>query len=308
MGSTGTASSDYTFAVQWAKIMNQYVPNLDVTVVETASSIENLQRMARGEFALNIYGNPDSTYTALHGIPPFQGTPPTKQRDLFAWSKNICYIMVRTDSGITNLAGLEGKKVATGPPGSATMDYSQRCLAALNIKPDWQPQSFADGSAALKDKRVVGYTKSFATSKVDASVLDILATTKVTLLPFTADQRATVQKTAPWIPWYDVTAGWWKEFPDVPAHITFGFAAATGAHADLISNDIAYAIMAASTEHMSDWTWPACAGGRIKPLDTMLEMLKNMPEPPWLHAGAVKYYKDKGYTVPANIISPEYKG
>ena len=45
----------------------------------------------------------------------------------------------------------------------------------------------------------------------------------------------------------------------------------------------------------------------IDPGQHMFDVLYAMPKPPWLHAGAVQYFKEKGYDVRESVIPPEYK-
>ncbi len=298
----------YVFSVQWANLLNKYLPDdVAVTVVETAASIENIERMERGEFALHTVSGPDQHYQAIHGLGPFVGKPQPSGRHLFAWSLNYHEIVVREDSGIKSLDELAGKKFAPGPPGSFTNDYATRILNILGIKADFLPGSFADAASALKDKRIVGLVKPWPTNTVDSVVLDVIATTKLRILPFTKEQSEKVKKEAPWINWATLKAGYWKEFPDMPEYITYFNGAVTAASAKIVSEELGYKMTKVSIEHMDELAaaWPPVK--IVKPVDTLLEILNSMPDPPRLHAGTVKYYKEKGYTIPANIVPPEMK-
>ena len=115
--------------------------------------------------------------------------------------------MVRKDSGIPSLSGLNGRKFHTGLKGSATEKTADAVFALLGIKPDVVRGSTGEITAAVKDDRVVGYVKSGAGMKLDASSREIATFTPVEILGLDDAQKQKIEKAMPELSIVDVPAG-----------------------------------------------------------------------------------------------------
>jgi TRAP transporter TAXI family solute receptor len=151
---TGAAGGVYLpYGTAVAKVLSEKVPGLTVTAVATGASIDNLKMIHQGraDLALTLA---DTLAEAVAGTGPFAETGKVNVTSLVMLYTNFTHIVVRRDSGITQVADLKGRVVSTGAPGSGTELIADRILAAAGLNPrsDVTRKAFgaADASAALK--------------------------------------------------------------------------------------------------------------------------------------------------------------
>jgi TRAP transporter TAXI family solute receptor len=170
-GTTRTQSSTYTYAVAAAKSINTVSGDkVSVTVISTGGAVDNLGRMSKGQIKLGL-GNMASVYQAYNGIGKFKGKKMGKLRGLWLYQRSIQPYIVRQDSGIDTLEGLQGKSWSAGQRGSATASIVSQTLDVLNIKPDYYNASLSDALKAIKDGRSVGYVKAMKGTSLDSATI-----------------------------------------------------------------------------------------------------------------------------------------
>jgi hypothetical protein len=166
-------------------------------------------------------------------------------------------------------------------------------LQLLDISPDYVRGSTSDVVNAIKDNRVLGYVKSGAGLKLDASTRDIAAQTPLRILGLTPEQVARVESALPQLSIFNVPA---IDEMQVAAYSTWGFAVGASASAKL-DDDVAYAIVKAV---MEDDSQQVAAMASLKGLNLAEMTLAYATSP--LHPATVRYLQDKGYDVPARLI------
>ncbi|HEY9094466.1 MAG TPA: TAXI family TRAP transporter solute-binding subunit, partial [Hydrogenophaga sp.] len=220
---------------------------------------------------------------------------PAKSRLLWIYSLAPQNAVVRKDAGIKSLADLNGKRFNTGLKGSATEKTSDAVFALLGIKPDVLRGSTGEVVAAVKDNRAVGYVKSGAGLKLDASSREIATFTPIDILGLDAAQAAKVTAGMPELSMVDVPA---DAKLGVAAYKTWGFGVGAAASAEL-DEKLAYAIVKAICE---DKAVQAAAFSDVAGVDIAEMTLKFATSP--LHPGAVRYFRERGLDVPARLIAP----
>ncbi|MBI2322347.1 MAG: TAXI family TRAP transporter solute-binding subunit, partial [Chloroflexi bacterium] len=309
IGSTQSSSSQYPYWVAVGKVINDNVPTVQATVVETGATVENINRGQRGEFDVMLITT-DAALQAYKGLDRWKDKPFTELRWLWLQRRTAVAIVVREDSGVKKLEDLNGKDFNPGIRGSATEKEVKDALEALGIKPKWYTAGGPDAVQAIKDKRIVGYGKTMAgVDAIDASILEIMVTTPIRVLGFTEDQGKKVQQAHPYYPFVSIPAGVFKdaEWNKQPV-FTLGLAIGGGATTRL-PEDMAYAIVKALDQDQmpsgkkvqataqkaieADFGKATAEGGVIS-------------EPP-LHAGAIKWYKERGLKIPDALVPPEVK-
>lgn len=103
----------------------------DVTPLTTGGSLENLERLAKGEATLAVALS-DAAAQKVAG----EGSSAAGGSTIVALAKvyeNYVHCIVRKDSRIGSVAGLAGKKVATGEPRSGTSLIAQRLISAAGL-------------------------------------------------------------------------------------------------------------------------------------------------------------------------------
>lgn len=116
-----------------AKLINDQVPGVEASVVETGATVDNLRRIARDQIDLGLVTTNVGQH-AYAGERDFKGRP-IDNRLLWVYSVAPQNVVVRADAGVDSLAGLEGKRFNPGIRGSATEQTTEAVLEALGISP-----------------------------------------------------------------------------------------------------------------------------------------------------------------------------
>lgn len=292
VGSTSASSSHYGYFVAAAQVINKNVEGLDASVVETGATVDNLRRFARHQIDIGMVTT-NTQSQAYYGRGGYEKNP-VKTKILWVYVIAPQNVVVRKDANITKLSDLNGKRFNAGIKGSSSEKTTQAVFKPLNIKPDYVPGSTGDIVTAIKDNRVVGYVKSGAGLKLDASSRDIATLTPIDVISLDPDQAETVAREFPELLVVDVPAG--AAAKDIGAYKTWGFGVACGAGLDL-DEETAYKIVKAICE---DKTEQAYAFPIVKGVDFVEMTLKYASSP--LHPGAIKYFKERGATIPDRLI------
>jgi TRAP transporter TAXI family solute receptor len=297
-GSTSTASSHYVYTVSAGKSINTVSGDkVNVTVVATGGAVDNLERINRGQLQMGI-GTWATFYQAYKGMGKYKDKARPKTRALWLYTSTAQNYVVRADSGITDLEGLNGKKFCPGLRGSATEQLVQQILETIGVKPDYFRGSLADAVAAVKDNRIAGYVKAGAGLALDASTKELKAFTKIRILHWPPDKAAKVQKALPFVSFVEVP----KAITGYPTYTTAVQSIGVICYHDSLTADQAYYIVKGVCEGKK---YQEAAYPQVKKFD-IPEMTMKLTKFP-LHAGAIRYYKEIGVKVPSHLIPPEAK-
>jgi TRAP transporter TAXI family solute receptor len=291
IGTTSSSSSHYGYFVAVSQVVNKQVPGVDTSVTETGATMDNLRRMARKQVDFALVTT-NVIHHANAGSGDFTGKP-DGSRLLWIYSIAPQNAIVRKDADITSLEGLKGKKFNTGLKGSATEKTTDAVFGILKIQPDVVRGSTGEIVDAVKDNRVVGYVKSGAGMKLDASSREIATFTPIRILGLNKEQQGKIEKAMPELSMVDVPA---DAAVGTAAYTTWGFGVGAAAAAGM-DEELAYKIVKAICE---DKTVQAAAFADVAGVDIAEMTLKYAASP--LHPGAVRYFKERGLTVPERLM------
>jgi TRAP transporter TAXI family solute receptor len=299
MGVTPTVSSHYAYGVAVAKTINENVPEVNVTAAETGGTPENLQRIHRGEFQMSLMSFP-TAYAAYNGIFEYKKNPMPELRELWAYCASPITMVVREDSNIKTVYDLSGKRYNPSGKGTSSEKMTEQAFNALGIKPNWYRGGIDDAVAAVKDRRIVGYTKVAAAQNLpDATTLDLMTFTKIRVLGFSQADIDKILKAYPHFPVIPIQAGTYSADWNKGPILTIGVILAYGTTKSL-PEEIAYKMVKAIWEHKAGQEASFSAFKKMTP-----DSVKLMTIP--LHPGAVRFYKERGIDLPKVLIPPEMK-
>jgi TRAP transporter TAXI family solute receptor len=298
-GTTATKSIHYTYAVSAAKAINTISSDkLNVTVIATGGAVDNLKRIGRKQIQLAL-GSHESVYQAYKGLGKFKGKAMTDLRSLWIHAPSVMAWVVREDSGIKKLEDLNGKVFTAGQRGSGTESLAIQMLGALDIKPKLFPATLGDAVAAVKDGRNNGYVKAGSANSIDGTSLELSALTPIHILPFTEEHIKKVKAEFPYISFRTVAEG---DVQGMPAMTTPIQAVGEFTTKTALTDDQVVAILTGIIDgkKIQEAAFPG-----IKSMDIAKDSLAVMTVP--LHAGAVKFYKSRGFKIPDHLIPSELK-
>jgi TRAP transporter TAXI family solute receptor len=293
MGTTQASSSLYSYFVAVSRVINTKLPEVNVTVVETGATVDNINRVKKGEldFGLTMI---HVQYQAYYGLGPWNGKPIKDQYVLWVYEVTPLNFIVRADSGIKSIYDLAGKPFNPGLRGSATEKTVEAIFEALGVSPKYYRGGTEDAVAAVKDKRILGYVKAApGVNKLDASTLDIATFTPIRLLGFSDEDIKKVLAKYPYLNSVVIPKGIYK---DNPSYRTFAGILGCMAKKDL-SENLIYRMVKAVWEGFDEQVaaYPSVKGNNLPKLT-----LETCTVP--LHPGAIKYYRELGLKVPENLI------
>jgi len=290
MGGSTTTSAFYPYYSAVANGITDHEPDLNVTVVSTGGFSANSVLLQEGE--LDFGGiSPDLIADAEEqGYKGF--------RVLWWTLPAIQNMMATKASGITDLAGFEGKCFHPGMNGSSQQTNMLRILKALNIHPKLYMSDSTDAINALKNGRCDGQMRATQGPRLDSASAELNLTTPLRPIGFKKAEIDKIHETLPWMSFYNMPAGITEGSEPYTVHaIWIGFTAT-----DRMDEDMAYQLvkgMLASTKAQT------AALSAINGVDIAKQTLEVSTYP--LHAGAVRAYREAGYQVPERLLPPEMK-
>ncbi|MBI3966904.1 MAG: TAXI family TRAP transporter solute-binding subunit, partial [Chloroflexi bacterium] len=193
MGTTPSSSSAYVYPAAVARALSRWVPEIEITPTETGGSVDNIKRVARGDFKMSLTAY-DTLYPAHNGLNEWASNPVTNLRPLWTYSATPIAYVVREDSGVKTLYDLTGRDFSPSGKGTASEKITEQAFEVLGIKPKYYRGGIDDAVAAVKDKRIVGYGKVAGGLRApDATTMDIATSAPVRVLGFTKEDIDKIQ-------------------------------------------------------------------------------------------------------------------
>ena len=283
----GTAGTYYAFG----NVLAQYITNnsdLAVTAVAGNGSADNIDLLDLGEAELALVQNDVANY-AHNGIrfEQYEGAPVDSFTAIAALYDETVQL-VTCDPEIKSVADLKGKNVSIGSSGSGVYFNAMDFFAAYDMtEADIVPQylSFGDSAEALKDGKI---DAAFVVAGAPTPAVTDLCTTTGAYLIALDDEHA--EKLIEINSAYSKTVIPGGTYDGIDEDtITVGVKATIIANGE-VSEDEAYAIVSTIFENTD-----AIADLHAKGLELNLDYATVCGLP--YHAGAAKYFAEKGYTV-----------
>lgn len=287
MGTGGTAGTYYAFG----GVLGQYIKNnagIDVTAVSTDGSKANIQSIASGDYQLGLVQSDVMSY-AWEGSRSFESDGKVDSFRVVAGLYAEAVQLITMDPSIQSVADLAGKSVSIGAPGSGVYFNAIDVLAAAGLTENdikAQYQSFDDSTDALKDGKIDA--AFIVAGAPTAAITELCTTNDAFLVPIDGDIAAKLMADCPFYTTYSIPAGTYAGQDADVATVTVKATLIVSANA---SEDDVYNLTKAIFDHTD-----AIAAENGKGAELTLENATSGMTAPF-HAGAAKYFAEKGITV-----------
>ena len=290
MGTGGTTGTYYAYG----GVLGQTIKSeagIDVTVVSTDGSKANIQKIDSGDYQLATVQSDVMAY-AWSGTQSFQDDGAIDSFRVIGGLYAEAVQLITMDPEIKSVADLKGKAVSIGAPGSGVYFNAMDVLAAAGLtEADIQPQylSFGDSTDGLKDGKI---DAAFIVAGAPTPAITELCTTNTAyLVPIDGDIAAKLMANGAFYTAYPIPAG---TYPGQEADVmTVTVKATLIVSADASEADV-YAITAAIFDNIDAITASHAKGSEL----SLENATSGMAAP--FHAGAAKYFAEKGITVETN--------
>ncbi|MGE5485904.1 MAG: TAXI family TRAP transporter solute-binding subunit [Ignavibacteriales bacterium] len=291
-GSTGGLY--YVFTTAWSKLIESKVPGTKIQIEATGGSIANLRLLSEATADIGLTSTVQYEI-ALNKTDWAKDADFTKLRALFPVYPSPITIFSVKGKGIKSLNDLNGKIVCPGPKQAGGDIFLGRIMQLYGIKPkSIVNANFSDLVQILKDGQADVAIVEGGHPHSTASELE--QTHQVEYYEMSPEEVKKISETFPAYQEIKLGEGLKYMKPGTRAVTTWSYAAVKMG----FSEDLAYQITKLSWENQSDLLAAVAAAKDMKTEN--IEKL-NIP----LHPGAIKYYKEKGISVPDKLIPPEYK-
>jgi TRAP transporter TAXI family solute receptor len=188
----------YSWATMLARQTHDGYPSLDVQVLESSGSVENIRRVATGVADVGITTEDaaeDRTAGSAPAAAPGATPAPVDRSKLVALARvydDYVHVVVRDDSPARSLADLQGLKVNVGQPGSGVALVAGRVLREARLTVDAQALDLGLATRALAERRVdaVFWSGGLPTG----AVADLARRVRLRLLPLDAQLSARMRE------------------------------------------------------------------------------------------------------------------
>ena len=261
---------------------------LKCTAPSTGGSIANINAIKAGDMDMGV-AQSDWQYHAYNGTSEFEGDKFDKLRAVFSVHGEPFNVIARSDAGIDSFDDLKGKRVNIGNPGSGqratmevVMDAKGWTLDDFALASELKP---AEQAAALGDNKVdaIIYTVGHPNGPIQEAV----STIDAKLVPVEGEESTKLIDENPYYAAATVPGGMYKGTDEDVQ--TFGVKATFVTSSD-VDEDVIYQVVKAVFDNFDRFK-------RLHPAFENLneeDMITSGNSAP-LHAGAEKYYKERGW-------------
>lgn len=298
IGTAGTAGALYPMGVAMAQTITKHVPGIAATGEATAASVENIRNLSTGKLTMGISQN-EIAWMAYNGVGDFKQHKVDSLRSLFSTIYSYVQIFTKADSPVSSIKDFQGKAIGIGAAGSggemaARMILEFYGLTYKNIKPQFIPET--EAVSALKDGRIAAFICTHPLKS--AILLDLTNSTSVKMISISDDA---FYHEFPFYTKYTIPANTYKGI-GYPVYVPISRVMMLTTSKSGLSDNEVYAIVKAIWENRSEWSNVHASVASQVTLDTALKEL-SVP----MHPGAIRYFTEKGFTVPKSLYPPEYK-
>ncbi len=290
MGTGGTSGTYYGYG----GVLGQYIKNnagIGVTVVSTDGSKANIQGIQAGNYQLGTVQSDVMSY-AWDGTRSFEKEGKTDSFRTVAGLYAEAVQLVTMDPAIKSVKDLKGKAVSIGAPGSGVYFNAIDVLNAAGLKETdikAQYQSFADSADALKDGKIDA--AFIVAGPPTPAITELCTTNNAYLVPIDGDIASKLMEACPFYTVHTIPAGTYEGQEEDVLTVTVKATLIVSAQA---SEDDVYKLTAAIFDNID-----AIAAENAKGAELDLENATQGFTVPF-HAGAAKYFAEKGITVAVN--------
>lgn len=290
IGAGATGGNFYMTTATFCQTFNEKVSGTTCNAETTSGSTENNKMLIDGDLQMAIC-NVDSAYCASKGIREYAKDGYDKGADITvvlpsSWT-NLMNIIVRVDSGITDISQLKGKVIACNS-GSQMTDYTPMLMKVYGID-DYKIRAVttSEMADAMRDKHVDAIIQ-FGAAPTSAFA-DLASTTDVRWLSIDDEHMAMIAKDYPYFAMTTLPADTYRgQTEEVKV---LGNMPVIEALADL-DEGFVYQFVKCMMENRDEMVL-SYASIRNFGIDHVVDYYKNGGSVP-LHSGTIRYLKDKG--------------
>ncbi|MEG2673224.1 MAG: TAXI family TRAP transporter solute-binding subunit [Ruthenibacterium sp.] len=298
MASGSVGGNFYLMGGGVSQVLNKYAPDyFNFTCETTGGGSANLGMLQKGDAELGIAMTSSINEAMLGEADWTGGVKHDKLRGALALYPSWLTVYTLKSSGIKSMADLNGKIVGVGSKGMAMDPVFRQFFADNNITPKQIHNDGHSATATALGNGVIDAAILFAYPPF-AAISELESTNDLTFIPLSTDEQKYLTDKYNFYTVDALPGGSYKGAPEDVQSVTEWNMLVSSAD---VSEDDVYMMVKTLCENQADMI---AVHGSAKFMTAENTIHSNIP----LHAGAVRYLKEVGVEVPAELIPPEYKG
>jgi uncharacterized protein len=284
----GTGGVFYPLGGGLANVLSKALPGVEATAEVTSASVDNVKLVGAGKVDI-AFVQADTASDGFNGQGKFRERVPLRSIAVLYANKGQWVTIEST--GIAKMQDLEGRRIATGAPGSATEVMAMRVLEAYGIDPDKDVKrerlSVAESVNAIRDGRVEAF---FWSGGLPTSAVTDLAATpgvKIKLLDHADAIPKMVKKYGPLYVEGTIPAG---TYPGQTTDVRVVDAWNVLVVHEKMDERLVYAVVRALFERKAELV---AVHSEAANLDLSKQYAGGSPIP--FHPGAMRFFAEKGF-------------
>ncbi|HEX2650225.1 MAG TPA: TAXI family TRAP transporter solute-binding subunit [Burkholderiales bacterium] len=290
---TGSLGATYmVYGKAWAELVNASL-GTHITLQQTEGPVQNigLTDARLTDLGMTTMG---VALQALHGKGEWtHGRRYRNFRAVFPMYDTPFHFVSLEKSGVRQVRDLNGRKAGVGPKGGTCGTYIPQIFKVLGIEATLRHGQAADMAASLQDGLIEAFP--FCAGVPVGAYAELESVNKVRFFSFTRDEIRRIKAAFPELSEAIIPRGAYRQLREDQLTVgVFNFAIA---HKDL-PEDLVYEITKAVLEGQAQLVTAHPAAK-----ETRLENWSRNSAIPF-HPGALRYYREKGISVPASLKPP----
>jgi TRAP transporter TAXI family solute receptor len=290
MGTATIGGLYYIYGGAWAKVLNEAVPEVEITAESTPGSVANAQMIQAGKIAIG-FSQATAAYESYNGLGWTKGTKYDKLRALVALYPAALTVYTLESRNIRTLKDLNDKNVSLGPAGAGVDQFGRNLFEVLGIKPKRIHNLPHEQTAkAVGDGQLdAGMTVQLAPWP---GLKDLETSAKLVFLPVSKEDGEKVRAKYPYYAEGFLPKGSYKAITaDIPSLGDWNLGI-VGAD---MSDDLAYKLAKGTFAKQKDLLATHRAAEYTIPQNAKWNTIP-------IHPGAVRFYKEAGVEIPAALL------
>lgn len=286
IGTADSGGTMYPVGKAIARVLEEADGNIKVNISASKGSVSNAKDLEKGNIDLGLVSG-DIAFAAVDGKNEFKDSPAENLRAIGAVYPSLSNWMALTDSGISYVHELRGKRIGIGPQDSTTELSARAVLSSMLINEknsDLENCGLGSGAEKVKKKTldaIHGFTGIPITG-----LAELAESTPCSLLKYTDSELQSMIRSNSFYYKDVIPAGTYKgQEEDIP---TFGIKCLLCVNADM-DEELVYELTSILYEHADDMKNIHSALTAVSRDGFMYSEL-----PIKLHPGAERFYMEKG--------------
>ena len=296
-GAVSPRIGSFAYLTTMARSVNKDLKGqVTISPMETGGFLDNILRLRKRLVHCGLTHNL-AAYACYKGIADFKDKQDDQLRGLWGgYVAPVLQVAIK-DRGINSIYDLNGKPYVMSP-GTTGGRLSRMFLESLGIKAEYKLMGISSGIDAMKAGSVDAF---YRIGPLDSSILEIQSTMDVVFLPVTKDDLAKFEKAWPYHALeYTLPANTYEG--QTEPVLCLAYACGDYSHTK-VPEDVIYKIVMSAYKNRKEIaeSVPITRDGNWQ---DMWNQTVNFMEVP-LHKGAIKAYRELGFTIPDKLIPPE---